>query len=695
MPDVSKLPLLPAEELLGPEQLAHSHIDPIAPVPGQGEPDSTPMPSCTPDEAVSPGLVRDSSGQAHHIGPTGSLAFYASLRHLISSRFRCNSGDRHASFARDSAARTLESGADQDEDERPEIASPDSTTTNQWMSIQPDMREEEKRLPPTQHMNELMQAYFENVHLDLPLFHRASFEEEYECFVLAPRSGRSITSSYIAFPDSGWGWLACLHLILVFGSLTGPEPHSAPSRAFRRQAVAFVRAHLSTISTKSSLWNVRCLVLLSLYLHNNSERNAAYLVAGTAVRCALALGLHKRDLDNSFRPIEREMRKRAFCSLYAYEQFLCSTLGRPSGMGDPDIELTAPKEGFLYNGNTIAELSAASVELQKILFKARWATVARADILEALRAWKAALPDFLDLPRCLSLQDVSIRIPSTSLEPVMDTLRTILSHQPPARVRSVLLLHIQYHYIVGLVTRAALLQSVASSYGPEVPVSPAWKAIPVETAESCVYHAAQTSVLITLLHEFKLLRGESGLDVFYGYSAGMLLYLRLLQRSELQRERQVKLFLHNIAERLRSTLRSTPKSPTMTRFASVLESFASLHTSINDSTTITRVNNEDAHAAEAQSSLVTNVVVPTGVDIFNGHSAAYGANSTGTAGLDACLTPMGNHHNVTAYDLQGRGTFDELPNPLTNASWTPFGNDLDFGWADFEGLLNGNGLFVP
>jgi hypothetical protein len=369
-------------------------------------------------------------------------------------------------------------------------------------------------------------------------------------------------------------------------------------------------------------------------------------------------------------------------------------------MGDPDMEVTAPKEGFLYNGDTIAELSAASIDLQKILFKTRWASVSQTNILEYLRAWKQRLPDFLNIPRCLSMSDVSTRSSSTSQQPDL-SLRTIMSHQPPPRVRSVLLLHIQYHYIAALSTRAALLHAVASSHNPPVPVSPGFKETSTETAEACVYHAAQIAALITLLHDFSLLQGESALDIFYGYSAGMLLILRLLQqpteaaRSRLERERQIKIFVRRTTDKLRNDIRSTSKSSTMARFASVLESFASLPTIGEDSSTITHTN-DPGHSNVPQNSIPTNgAAAVAGTDVLDGLSNNFTAAGFDATTHDATPLSAGNLHDLTAYTLQNQNTLEELPHLPTDFSWSAFGNDLDLGWADFEGLLNGNGLFAP
>ncbi|KAF2092869.1 hypothetical protein NA57DRAFT_49272 [Rhizodiscina lignyota] len=751
MPETPDEPPVELKDLFGPSRLATEDAN-YAPAPQVAlaeDDEGTTSPTFTAEDLDSPGLVRDSTGHAHHIGPSGSLAFFASLRHLIASR--CNSAanslNRSSGFADDNAATTLESDRTQDSDDLPNDSAREedpvavqpspciSSQRSDHKLEQPDMAEQEKNLPSSSIMTELIQSYFDHVHLDFPLFHRATFEEEYECFILGARSDRKRpTNGYLPFPDCGWGWLGCLHMMLVFGSLIGEAPNSATCRLLRRNSVSLVRSFLPHIVTKSSLWNVRCLVLLSLYLHNNSERNAAWMLAGTATRTALALGLHRRDLDSSFRPIEREMRKRAFCSLYSYEQFLCSTLGRPSGMGDPDVEVTPPREGFLYNGNTITELTAASMELQKLLSRTRRATSTDGTILEALRRWKSQLPEFLDLPRCISYQDISIR-GSASNPPAHKQLRTILSHQPPARVRSVLLLHIQYHYIAVLVTRSALLHFVASTYDASSAAAPGPGRImesSVDSAEASVYHACQLSSLIGMLYRFNLLRGESALDVFYGYSAGMILVLRLLcaplpegsTTTERGRELQIRVYLESNTSSLRDVIRRTSKSPTMMRFASVLESFSSL---LSNPIPLQTTAHPSSNYAQTESANEANqhaiAPLPAGavLDIANASPTGVTSNGTRNAQLNTDIfgarigTDMGlpRFHNIgigESYDRSNESpnrpnialttntdntfsqaeTFDELPHLPLDFSWSPLEHDLGVGWADFESLIGGN-----
>jgi hypothetical protein len=70
-----------------------------------------------------------------------------------------------------------------------------------------------------------------------------------------------------------------------------------------------IRSGLYQLALTASLFNVRAIMLLSLYPHNAGEHNAAWLVFGQAARMAIALGMHRECGGNNFDPIEWLMMK--------------------------------------------------------------------------------------------------------------------------------------------------------------------------------------------------------------------------------------------------------------------------------------------------------------------------------------------------------------------------------------------------
>ena len=560
------------------------------------------------------GLIRDTTGREHYIGPSGSLQFLGQLRRLLISRDNGrgdgNNSSPSSKFTEDDTAQALETDGNPDDapdptrEQVPQLPLQDGLSPGSINSSiakdftrQPfdDIDELLRQLPIQPKIEILLNSYFKNVHEDFPLFHRGTFQEEYEAHFARlnlPPGRRDTLDTHQ--PD--YGWIGSLHMMLVFGSVSDAKVDGVDHVALRRHCVTVTRKLLPQFVSKCTLSNVRALLLLSLFLHNNNERNAAWNLVGTATRICFALGLHRSDTGTSFRPIEREVRKRVFCTLYGLEQFLASSLGRPSGLNDLDVQVTPPREGLLGGGQDSDEnLLSLSLRLQKILSQARLApSVASSKgvgfgldsrrpttkaVIELLKEWKFELASHrgLDIPRILEVDDPLPRTTETSLQ--FEELKSMLGWQNPTRLRATLLLHLQYRYIAILVTRPFLLRRIqlsrtANARGADLNED-------LRTlSDTCLENACQLSRIALLLDSFGLINGVSGLDVFYAYNAAMVLILRSLQqppkndKGEVNdKEVSLMIMLKNLTARLRDAVYRVDKSGTMRRFFRVMALF--------------------------------------------------------------------------------------------------------------------------
>lgn len=450
-------------------------------------------------------LIRDNQGNSHFIGCSGTLSFLSQLRRLVDTSAPSQEAQVAAKskFTQDNTAQALEADDDPpaalEKDDNPDACPPSSpppprdpmamvvdrvppsrglpTHQNyppqqqQAVADSPEsmssatardftrlpaeeMDEMLRQLPADDVLEALIASYFKNVHDDFPLFHRATFQEEFEMYIVRRPSRQQHDKAPAPVgqqqpaPTPDWGWIGCLQMVCVFGSISDPKI-AVDHAALRRRSVTATRTLLPQFISKCSLTNVRVLMLLSLFLHNNNERNAAWNLVGTSTRLAFALGLHRPEMMASFRPLEREVRKWVFCTLYAFEQFLASSLGRPSGLQEVDVEIVPPREGFLDNGGgTDAKLVALSLRLQGILSRTRLMHLGRRhnsveDILAALDEWKADIaqnPGY-DLPW---VKTEGFDEPKTV---AFAELKASLAWKTRAQLRAVLLVHINYHYI--------------------------------------------------------------------------------------------------------------------------------------------------------------------------------------------------------------------------------------------------------
>ncbi|KAM0327474.1 hypothetical protein ACHAQA_005762 [Verticillium albo-atrum] len=572
------------------------------------------------DEAAASGaedahlsLIRDTSGNEHYIGPSGTLNFLSQLRRLMVSSQgspEAASAEVVTKFTQDDTAQALEADDSPGAPSVREVSMPSSeapqdgpspasvTSIAKDFTRMPavDLDETLRGLPPDETLELLVQSYFKNVHDDYPLFHRATFEDEYELYIVQARQRLHVPMQQRVVPD--WGWMGCLHMIIVFGSIANPSIPGIDHSQLRRKSVAATRTLLPQFISKCTLSNVRVLVLLSLFLHNNNERNAAWNLVGTATRISFALGLHRSDMSSSFRPLEREVRKWVFCTLYSFEQFLASSLGRPSGLQEMDVEIVPPREGFLDGGSgTDAKLVFLSLKLQAILARTRFAyarqrrpeadtqdTISKPsidDILKSLDAWKH---DVKEIPS-FHMPTITTQVPlgeAAAGVGAMDfeELKVSLSWKTRSQLRAVLMLHIQYHYIAIVATRPILLREIASArkslQDGEPPVAMS------SVADACLHHAVQLTFMVLYLDGFQLVNGLSGLDVFYAYCAAMVLILRLLRRPPApegmdttdSQETQIQAVIRDLVLKSQVVLNKTEKSGSMKRFASVVDAFA-------------------------------------------------------------------------------------------------------------------------
>ncbi|KAL1845108.1 hypothetical protein VTK73DRAFT_1118 [Phialemonium thermophilum] len=163
-----------------------------------------------------------------------------------------------------------------------------------------------------------------------------------------------------------------------------------------------------------------------------------------------------------------------------------------------------------------------------------------------------------------------------------DHLRSLLAWQDRTQLRAALVLHMQYRHIAIMVTRPFLLRDTAmaraaardarhqTAGGDVVSESCA------QLAELCVQNACQLAKMFLLLDEFGLADGVCGMDVFYAYSASMVLILRSVRegiREPGAPETKVQGDLRRLISALRRVVFKVAKSGTMKRFARVMAMF--------------------------------------------------------------------------------------------------------------------------
>ena len=131
-------------------------------------------------------------------------------------------------------------------------------------------------LPSRSLADALVSAYFDHVHIFLPLFHRSMFQFRLE----ATYSRRS--EGLKNCKDTGW--LICLCLVFSFGCQQLQEHDPEQSQKLRIKYLGFVKFYFRYLLTTTSVVNVQALVLLNVHHHILGEKSSSWLLIGLAAR---------------------------------------------------------------------------------------------------------------------------------------------------------------------------------------------------------------------------------------------------------------------------------------------------------------------------------------------------------------------------------------------------------------------------
>lgn len=88
---------------------------------------------------------------------------------------------------------------------------------------------------------------------------------------------------------------------------------------------------------------IQAIVFMIMFLQSSAKLSTCYAYIGIALRSALRMGLH-RSFEDSFPPIEAEIRKRTFWVIQRMDTYVGALLGLPHSLRDEDIDQDYPAE---------------------------------------------------------------------------------------------------------------------------------------------------------------------------------------------------------------------------------------------------------------------------------------------------------------------------------------------------------------
>jgi hypothetical protein len=491
-------------------------------------------------------LLPDQQGQAQYIGPSSSFSFHLKLRTLVGQ----GTIRQFVLFGRNAAD---QEPIDGDIDHH--ALSTPSATSNIDHNSPEDQRAPGAGEGPS--LESLIGEYFDHINPDFPVLHEASFREAYEAWLINP-----------AQADPAWlcSFLCVLLLSRRVARITFPEDQE---RLWWRR----VQTLLPVVIFTSSVIAVQALMLTAIHLHNTNHRDACWNLTGTAVRIAFAIGLHQDKVNTMQTPLARELRKRLWWTLYAFEQMQVSSYDRPSAIEHPGSKIGNPNERIIgmagycppdyckwFNRIVVHLSSACRAPRNAKVNSSEESYVGplspAASVLRDLDRWNESLPTHLRLEAA----DAS----------------------PPSFQRPLLLLHAKYHYTVVVLCRAALLAraTTLSKEGRD-----STNTALTSMSDSCAESGRALARILLKLESIHKFDPITWWDIWYALASASVLVLDLVCSTKKNTDTvpESRILLSQLAD-LAARHRQNPHMPgTIEKWASLVPELHSMADSMNPS----------------------------------------------------------------------------------------------------------------
>ncbi|KAK6614187.1 C6 transcription factor [Botrytis cinerea] len=475
-------------------------------------------------------------GQSHFIGPSSSFGFALNLRALVGSYAQVLDQNDPSmklmiNFATSKWSKGLEPKAAEEKHTAPGPADlerdPQVSRSRHVLPLVPGKDPSEKEplsslLPAREIADVLVQSFFDHVHPDFMLFRRRSFEQRYES--MWSQLGNQVQ-------DFEAGWLCSVLMVLVLGAQT-IDPQDDLYLQMIHNYKVWVQSRVSQLQYTSTLVNIQALLLLHMYLHNMSERNAAWTMLGAVLRMAMTLGMHREGGNRNLDAGEIEVRRRVWWTIYVLEQNSCTILGRPCSIDDMEVTVKYPNEDLLDGSahvpmgyvEELCRLTRIMARTSKMMYPSNvilspgdekhriiWADRLLAESDE----WRERLPPHLRL----GLQGI-----------------------PRAHSRAIYLLHLQFHLVQSLVTRPyavrkAMLQ-VARKKGKHVSANHLGEQ-EHKLSSKCGLSSKEALKLIYHLITLNQFNGVTWTDPYYVYHSVAVIALEFLAKDEPDNDEEI------------------------------------------------------------------------------------------------------------------------------------------------------------
>ncbi|KAF2134186.1 hypothetical protein P153DRAFT_280429 [Dothidotthia symphoricarpi CBS 119687] len=492
-------------------------------------------------------LLPDQQGQVQYIGPASSFAFHLKMRDLLGHAMP----RAFSLFGKNAAAE--QEGGDEPEP-KPSQQQSQAHTLDRRASMSTSTATASSDVPS---LDSLIGVYFEHINPDCHILHEPSFREAYEAWLARPESADPV-------------WLCSFLCVLLLARRVARLPFPQDQE---RLWWARVQTLLPVVIFTSNIMAVQALMLAAVHLHNTNHRDACWNLTGTAVRIAFAIGLHQDKVSSVHTPLARELCRRLWWSLYAYEVMQVSSYDRPASLDHSAANTACPNERLIG--------TAAYTPPDY----AKWYNRLMVHLSSACRAPKTVKPHAADDSYVGPLS------PAAAVLRDLDRWRSLLPHHlrmdaldaaPPAFHRPLLLLHSLHHYSIYVICRAAMLAR-ATTLAKEGQDSP--NTALTAMSDTCADSGRILARIMLRLDAIGKFDAITHWDCWYSLAAASILVLDLvcLDRLPGADSSHPRLLLSQLAHLATRHRRNRYMPPTLARFASIIPELQSMVSAMNTS----------------------------------------------------------------------------------------------------------------
>jgi len=137
--------------------------------------------------------------------------------------------------------------------------------------------------------------------------------------------------------------LPLIYSVIAVGALFSKGDNAIDNQYLQDEGYKYFIASrkLIDITNSTDIQSIQTIFMLTLFLQCSARLSTCYSYIGIALRSALRQGLHRK-LQNFSNPIESEVRKRLFWTIYKLEIYVNSMLGLPNSIDESDIDVELP-----------------------------------------------------------------------------------------------------------------------------------------------------------------------------------------------------------------------------------------------------------------------------------------------------------------------------------------------------------------